>query len=177
MLKDACGGAVLWACGGAGGTGASASGVGTCAVRWTGLPQFEQNRSSGCNSCPQLLQYLSGTSAILPCLLFRLLSHVVGHPLDAPPGEGDPSFVGTSATSAFASKFACNFIGRRVADSDESAMNRRDRTSNYSPKYLEAVMNSIRNVLGMRETEIAREPRRPWNPHFYAVFAQVHNTL
>jgi hypothetical protein len=42
---------------------------------------------------------------------------------------------------------------------------------------LEAVMNSIRNSLGMRETEIAREPRRPWNPHFYAVFAQVHNTL
>ena len=38
-------------------------------------------------------------------------------------------------------------------------------------------MNSIRNALGMRETEIAREPRRPWKPHFYAVFAQVHNTL
>ena len=44
-------------------------------------------------------------------------------------------------------------------------------------KALERVMNSIRNGLGMRETEIAREPRRPWNPHFYAVFAQVHNTL
>src|SRR5215210_2525732 len=43
--------------------------------------------------------------------------------------------------------------------------------------WLERVMNSIRNALGMRETEIAREPRRPWNPHFYAVFAQVHNTL
>jgi hypothetical protein len=43
---------------------------------------------------------------------------------------------------------------------------------------LEAVMNSIRNGLGMRETEIAREPSRPWNPHhFYAIFAQVHNTL
>jgi len=42
---------------------------------------------------------------------------------------------------------------------------------------LERVMNSIRNALGMRETEMAREPRRPWNPHFYAVFAQVHNTL
>jgi hypothetical protein len=42
---------------------------------------------------------------------------------------------------------------------------------------LERVMNSIRNALGMRETEIAREPSRPWNPHFYAVFAQVHNTL
>jgi hypothetical protein len=42
---------------------------------------------------------------------------------------------------------------------------------------LEAVMNSIRNALGMRETEIAREPRRPWNPHFYAIFTQVHNTL
>jgi hypothetical protein len=42
---------------------------------------------------------------------------------------------------------------------------------------LEAVMNSITNGLGMRETEIAKEPSRPWNPHFYAVFAQVHNTL
>jgi hypothetical protein len=46
----------------------------------------------------------------------------------------------------------------------------RDRT-------LEAVMNSIRNGLGMRETEIARKPSRPWDPHFYAIFAQVHNTL
>jgi len=42
---------------------------------------------------------------------------------------------------------------------------------------LEAVMNSITNSLGMRSTEIAKEPSRPWNPHFYAVFAQVHNTL
>src|SRR5215216_4343104 len=42
---------------------------------------------------------------------------------------------------------------------------------------LEAVMNSIRNGLGMRETEIAKEPSRPWNPHFYAIFTQVHNTL
>src|SRR5215208_1093793 len=42
---------------------------------------------------------------------------------------------------------------------------------------LERVMNSIRNALGMRETEMARELRRPWNSHFYAVFAQVHNTL
>jgi hypothetical protein len=42
---------------------------------------------------------------------------------------------------------------------------------------LEAVMNSIRNSLGMRESEIAREPSRLWNPHFYAIFAQVHNTL
>jgi hypothetical protein len=38
-------------------------------------------------------------------------------------------------------------------------------------------MNSIRNGLGMRETEIARGSRRPWKPHIYAVFAQVHNTL
>jgi len=44
-------------------------------------------------------------------------------------------------------------------------------------RFLEAVMNSIRNGLGMRETEIAREPSRPWNPHSYAIFAQVHNTL
>ena len=42
---------------------------------------------------------------------------------------------------------------------------------------LEAVMNSIENGLGMRETKSAREPSRPWNPHFYAIFAQVHNTL
>src|SRR5829696_6784691 len=83
MLKDACGGgAVPWACWGGGGTGASAPGVGTCAVLWTGLPQDGQNRSSGLNSCPQLPQYLSGTSAILPCL-FRLLDHFVGHPLAA----------------------------------------------------------------------------------------------
>ena len=38
-------------------------------------------------------------------------------------------------------------------------------------------MNSIRKSLGMRETKIAREPSRLWNPHFYAILAQVHNTL
>jgi uncharacterized membrane protein YgaE (UPF0421/DUF939 family) len=42
---------------------------------------------------------------------------------------------------------------------------------------LEHVMNSIGNALGMRETEIARGSSRPCNPHFYGVFAQVHNTL
>jgi len=42
---------------------------------------------------------------------------------------------------------------------------------------LERVMNSIRIGLGMRETEIAKDPSRPWKPHSYAVFAQVHNTL
>jgi len=42
---------------------------------------------------------------------------------------------------------------------------------------LEAVMNSIRKSLGTREIEIARKPSRLWNPHFYAIFAQVHNTL
>jgi hypothetical protein len=47
----------------------------------------------------------------------------------------------------------------------------------FVPFTLEAVMNSIRKSLGMRETEIAREPSRLWNPHFYAIFAQVHNTL
>jgi hypothetical protein len=47
----------------------------------------------------------------------------------------------------------------------------------YPPKCLEAVMNSIRNGLGMRKTEIVKEPTRPWNPHFYAIFARVHNTL
>jgi hypothetical protein len=38
-------------------------------------------------------------------------------------------------------------------------------------------MNSIRNGLGMRETEIVKEPTRSWNPYFYAIFARVHNTL
>jgi putative transposase len=47
----------------------------------------------------------------------------------------------------------------------------------YLAFILEAVMNSIRNSLGMRETEIARDPNGLWNPHFYAIFAQVHNTL
>ena len=42
---------------------------------------------------------------------------------------------------------------------------------------LEHVMNSIRDGLGMRETEIAREPGGPWNLHFYAIFAQVYNSL
>ena len=46
-----------------------------------------------------------------------------------------------------------------------------------TPPNLEAVMISIRKSLGMRETEIAKEPSRLWNPHFYAIFAQVHNTL
>src|SRR5829696_1846834 len=49
--------------------------------------------------------------------------------------------------------------------------------AHFEDMVLERVMNSIRNALGMRETEMAREPRRPWNPHFYAVLAQVHNTL
>ena len=44
-------------------------------------------------------------------------------------------------------------------------------------RLLEAVMNSIRNGLGMRETEIVKQPTRPRNPHFYAIFARVHNTL
>jgi hypothetical protein len=42
---------------------------------------------------------------------------------------------------------------------------------------LERVMNSIRNGLGIGETEIARKPSRPCNPHRNAVFTQVHNTL
>jgi hypothetical protein len=46
-----------------------------------------------------------------------------------------------------------------------------------SRERLERVMNSIRNGLGMRRTEIVRQPSRPWNPHFYAIFAEVHNTL
>jgi hypothetical protein len=38
-------------------------------------------------------------------------------------------------------------------------------------------MNSISNGLGMRNTGTSRKPNRPWNPHFYAIFTQVHNTL
>ena len=38
-------------------------------------------------------------------------------------------------------------------------------------------MNSVRNGLEMRETKITRELSRPWNPHSYAIFAQVHNSL
>src|SRR5215213_7585282 len=43
-------------CRGGGGTGTSASGVGTCAVSCMSLPQFGQNRLSSLNSCPQLPQ-------------------------------------------------------------------------------------------------------------------------
>jgi hypothetical protein len=44
-------------------------------------------------------------------------------------------------------------------------------------RLLERVMDSIRKGLGIGEREIGREPSRPCNPHFYAVFAQVHKTL
>jgi hypothetical protein len=53
----------------------------------------------------------------------------------------------------------------------------RDEVHDKLIEVLEAVMNSIRNGIGMRETEIAKEPSRSWNPHSYAVFTQVHNTL
>jgi hypothetical protein len=42
---------------------------------------------------------------------------------------------------------------------------------------LEGVMNSIKNGIGMRKTWIAKTTVRPWNPHSYGVFTQVHNTL
>ncbi len=42
---------------------------------------------------------------------------------------------------------------------------------------LEAVMNSIKNGLGMRETENHRRLGQPENPHSNGVFTQVHNTL
>ena len=54
---------------------------------------------------------------------------------------------------------------------------RRDETPADHYVSLERVMNSIRNGLGMRETENTGEPSRLLNPHFYAIFAQVHNTL
>jgi hypothetical protein len=71
-----------------------------------------------------------------------------------------------------------DFEGRKVRVVSISA--RTGRHTPYSARLdldLERVMNSIRNGLGMRETEIAREPSRPWNPHFYAIFTRVHNTL
>jgi hypothetical protein len=42
---------------------------------------------------------------------------------------------------------------------------------------LEAVMNSIRNGLGMREAGDREGAGQPENPHSNAVFTQVHNTL
>jgi hypothetical protein len=38
-------------------------------------------------------------------------------------------------------------------------------------------MGPLRNGLGIRKTEIVKEPTRPWNPHFYPILARVHNTL
>jgi hypothetical protein len=38
-------------------------------------------------------------------------------------------------------------------------------------------MNSIKNGLGMRKTWIANTMARSWNPYFYGIFTQVHNTL
>ena len=42
---------------------------------------------------------------------------------------------------------------------------------------LEAVMNSIRNGLGMRKAGDRRGAGQPENPHSNTVFSQVHNTL
>jgi hypothetical protein len=42
---------------------------------------------------------------------------------------------------------------------------------------LEAVMNSIRNSLGMRKTGDSGGSSQPENPHPNAVLTQVHNTL
>ena len=42
---------------------------------------------------------------------------------------------------------------------------------------LEAVMNSIRNGLGMRQAGNRGGPGQPENPHSNAVFTQVHNTV
>ncbi len=47
----------------------------------------------------------------------------------------------------------------------------------YGGMGLEAVMNSMRNGLGMRKTGDRRKPTQPDNPHSNAVFARVHNTL
>jgi hypothetical protein len=69
----------------------------------------------------------------------------------------------------------CEIIeSRRIAERDQDGAAMSDPCITGT---LERVMNSIRNGLGMRETEIAKEPSRLWNPHFYAVFVRVHNTL
>jgi hypothetical protein len=52
-----------------------------------------------------------------------------------------------------------------------------DPKGSYYVALLERVMNSIRNGLGMQETELTGEPSRPLNPHFYVIFAEVHNSL
>ncbi len=43
--------------------------------------------------------------------------------------------------------------------------------------FLEAVMNLIRNGLGMRKTETAWDRANRRKPHRNAVFSRVHNTL
>jgi hypothetical protein len=73
-------------------------------------------------------------------------------------------------------------LDSRIEDEDldglAEAVEVREALERLQALSLERVMSSIRNGLGMRETEIAKEePSRPWNPHSYAVFAQVHNTL
>ena len=71
--------------------------------------------------------------------------------------------------------------GSRVAEQRGGAKNKlrplMERRHAMPKEALEAVMNSVRNGLEMRETKITRELSRPWNPHSYAIFAQVHNTL
>jgi hypothetical protein len=53
----------------------------------------------------------------------------------------------------------------------------REKSAQAIEEALEAVMNSISNGLGMRKTGIPREPNRPCNPHYYAIFTRVHNSL
>src|SRR5215204_4408365 len=92
-------------------------------------------------------------------------STAVGRPKPVPIGAPGPA-----ATTQALWRFAHATRSVASARSGPAVVNR-------NLLLLERVMNSIRNALGMRETEMARELRRPWNPHFYAVFAQVHNTL
>jgi hypothetical protein len=47
----------------------------------------------------------------------------------------------------------------------------------YVLSYLEAVMNSIRNGLGMRKAGDRGGAGQPENPLSNAVFTQVHNTV
>jgi hypothetical protein len=53
----------------------------------------------------------------------------------------------------------------------------RARIAQTSELFLEAVMNSIRNGLGMRKAGNRGGAGQPENPLSNAVFTQVHNTL
>ncbi len=73
---------------------------------------------------------------------------------------------------------AIGVSGRKFPSSIESLLRRAlkgDEPLSINP--LEAVMNLIRNGLGMRKTETAWDRANRRKPHRNAVFSRVHNTL